>query len=110
MGPFSHPGVPRLLLAIAVVAAALALHVALWRLILRVMRDRAFAEELRRYCRWPARAVVVLGAVLLVFSATRPRPSVRGAAPGAATPARRAPERPGWPDSGAAHREPIPAR
>jgi len=80
MGPFSHPGVPRLLLAIAVVAAALALHIALWRLILRVMRDRAFAEELQRYCRWPARAVVVLGAVLLVFSATRPRPTVRGAA------------------------------
>jgi small-conductance mechanosensitive channel len=79
MGPFSHPGVPRLL-AIAVVTAALALHIALWRLILRVMRDRASAEELQRYCRWPARAVVVLGAVLLVFSATRPRPTVRGAA------------------------------
>jgi len=72
--------VPRLLLAIAVVAAALALHIVLWRLILRVIRDRAFAEELQRYCRWPARAVVVLGAVLLVFSATRPRPTVRGAA------------------------------
>ena len=72
MGVLNHPGVPRLLIAVAVVAAALAAHIAIWRLILRVMRDRVFAEELRRWCRWPARVVVVLGAALLVFSATVP--------------------------------------
>jgi small-conductance mechanosensitive channel len=80
MALLSHPGLPRLLIAIAVVAAALIVHIAVWRLILRVMRDRVFAEELRRYCRWPARVVVVLAAVLLVVSATWPRPSLRGAA------------------------------
>ncbi len=80
MGLLSHPGVPRLLIAVAVVAAALAAHIAIWRLILRVMRDRVFAEELRRWCRWPARVVVVLAAVLLVFSVTRPRPTLRGTA------------------------------
>jgi small-conductance mechanosensitive channel len=68
----------RVLTTFGVVVAALLVHVAVWRLALRLMRDRALAEDLRRRCRWPARVVVALAAALLVLPGARLRPSVHG--------------------------------
>ncbi len=73
-------GLPRALAVTVMVAAALLVHIVAWRLILRVFRDRVFAEELRQYCRWPARAVVALVALLLALSLTHPRISLHGTA------------------------------
>lgn len=68
-------GLARAIGTASVVAAALIVHVLAWRVVLRLMKDRTLAEELRTRCRWPARAVVALGALLLALSAVRPRPS-----------------------------------
>ena len=68
----------RVLTAGGVVVAALLVHMAIWRLVLRLIRDRALAEDLRRHCRWPARVVVVLAAALLVLRGVRLRPGVHG--------------------------------
>ena len=52
---------------LGVVVAALLVHMAAWRLVLRLMRDRDLAGDLRSHCRWPARAVVALAALLLAL-------------------------------------------
>jgi small-conductance mechanosensitive channel len=65
-------GLSRVLTTVGVVVAALLVHMAVWRLVLRLMKDRDLAADLRAYCRWPARVVVVLAALLLALQATRP--------------------------------------
>jgi len=55
------------LTTVGVVVAVLIVHMAVWRLILRLMKDRDLARALRTYCRWPARAVVTLAALLLAL-------------------------------------------
>jgi small-conductance mechanosensitive channel len=52
---------------VAVVAAVLLVHMAVWRLVLRLMKDRDLAEGLRVHLRWPARAVVTLAAMLFAL-------------------------------------------
>ncbi len=76
MDVISATGPARVLTAAGVVLAALLLHVAIWRLVLRVMKDRTLAADLQTHCRWPARTVVALAALLLVQSGTRLRPEV----------------------------------
>jgi small-conductance mechanosensitive channel len=60
-------GLPRVLVAAIVVALVLLVHVSVWRLVLRVMKDRVLARELHARCRWPARVVVVLTTVWLLL-------------------------------------------
>jgi small-conductance mechanosensitive channel len=69
-------GLARVLMAAIVVALALLIFTVLWRLILRVMKDRVLARELHARCRWPARIVVALTAVWLTLPSIRLRPSV----------------------------------
>jgi len=64
-------GLSRALTTVAVVVAALLVHIAVWRLVLRLMRDRALADDLATHCRWPARAVVALAALLLALPTAR---------------------------------------
>jgi small-conductance mechanosensitive channel len=64
-------GLSRVLTTIGVVVAALLVHIAVWRLVLRLMKDRDLAADLRAYCRWPARVVVALVALLLALQAAR---------------------------------------
>jgi len=52
---------------VAVVVAVLLVHMAVWRLVLRLMKDRDLADGLRHYLRWPARAVVTLAAMLFAL-------------------------------------------
>jgi small-conductance mechanosensitive channel len=52
---------------VAVVVAVLLVHMAVWRLVLRLMKDRDLARDLRTYCRWPARAVVILATLALAL-------------------------------------------
>jgi small-conductance mechanosensitive channel len=66
----------RVLTTVGVVVGALLVHIGVWRLVLRVMRDRALAKDLRTYCRWPARVVVALAALLLAQPGARLRPAV----------------------------------
>ena len=68
-------GLPRVLVAAIVVALALLVLVSIWRLVLRVMKDRVLARELHARCRWPARVVVALAAVWLMLPSVRLRPS-----------------------------------
>ena len=56
-----------MLTTVGVVVAVLLVHVAVWRLVLKLMRDRALAADLATHCRWPARAVVALAALLLAL-------------------------------------------
>jgi hypothetical protein len=56
---------------VGVVVAVLLVFMAIWRLVLRLMKDRDLAEGLRVYLRWPARAVVALGALLLALPGAR---------------------------------------
>ena len=67
----SGAGLPRALTTVGVVLAALLIHIAIWRLVLRVMRDRILAADLSTHCRWPARAVVALAALLLALPTAR---------------------------------------
>ena len=67
----SGTGLPRALTTVGVVLAALLIHIAIWRLVLRVMRDRILAADLSIHCRWPARAVVALAALLLALPTAR---------------------------------------
>jgi small-conductance mechanosensitive channel len=62
---------PRALTTAGVLVAVLLAHALLWRLVLRVMRDRTLAAELHAHCRWPARAVVALAALLLALPTVR---------------------------------------
>ena len=71
-------GLSRVLTTVGVVVGALLVHVAVWRLALKVMRDRDLAADLRTHCRWPARAVVALAALLLALSTARLPPGPRG--------------------------------
>ena len=57
------------LTTVGVVVAVLLVYMAVWRLVLRLMKDRDLAGALRTYCRWPARAVVTLTALLLALPA-----------------------------------------
>jgi small-conductance mechanosensitive channel len=66
------------LITLGLTALALLAFMAVWRLVLRVLRERALAEDLRSHVRWPARAVVVLTAlVLLLPEAGLPPPTYR---------------------------------
>jgi small-conductance mechanosensitive channel len=69
-------GLSRVLMAAIVVALALLVHILIWRLILRVMKDRVLARELHARCRWPARIVVALTAVWLTLPSIHLEPSV----------------------------------
>jgi small-conductance mechanosensitive channel len=64
-------GLPRVLVGAIVVALVLLVHIAVWRLVLRVMKDRVLAHELHARCRWPARVVVVLATVWLLLPGAR---------------------------------------
>jgi small-conductance mechanosensitive channel len=55
---------PGLLTTLGVVVATLLVWIAVWRLVLRLMTNRDLARDLRTYCRWPARVVVALAALL----------------------------------------------
>jgi small-conductance mechanosensitive channel len=55
------------LTTVGVVVGVLIVHMAVWRLVLRLMKDRDLARALRTYCRWPARAVVTLATLLLAL-------------------------------------------
>src|SRR6266540_2313555 len=66
----------RIFTTVGVVVGALLVHIGVWRLVLKLMRDRALAKDLRTYCRWPARAVVALAALLLAQPGARLRPAV----------------------------------
>jgi small-conductance mechanosensitive channel len=68
-------GLPRVLVAAIVVVLALLVHISIWRLVLRVMKDRVLARELHARCRWPARVVVALAVVWLMLPSVRLRPS-----------------------------------
>jgi small-conductance mechanosensitive channel len=61
----------RPLAAAVAVVVALLVHVVLWRVVLRTMRDRELAQDLHRRCRWPSRAVVALTAAVLVLPGVR---------------------------------------
>jgi small-conductance mechanosensitive channel len=65
MDGIAGAGLPRALTTVGVVVAALLVFMAVWRLTLRVMKDRDLAEGLRTHLRWPARAVVALAVLLL---------------------------------------------
>ncbi|HYZ99504.1 MAG TPA: mechanosensitive ion channel domain-containing protein, partial [Acidimicrobiales bacterium] len=56
---------PGLLIVVGVAAVVLLVFLVVWRLVLRVMNDRALAENLRSHLRWPARVVVVLATLVL---------------------------------------------
>jgi small-conductance mechanosensitive channel len=66
------------LITVGVAAAALLVFMAAWRLVLKVIKDRALADDLRGHLRWPARAVVLLTAVVLVLSEARLSRPVHG--------------------------------
>jgi small-conductance mechanosensitive channel len=70
----SGAGLPRVLTTVGVVVAALLVHIVVWRLVLKLMRDRALAADLATHCRWPARAVVALAALLLALQTARLQP------------------------------------
>jgi small-conductance mechanosensitive channel len=61
------PLLARVATVVAVVAAALLLHLALFRLASRFGLGSETAQELRRYVRWPARTVVALVAAALAL-------------------------------------------
>jgi len=69
-------GPSRELMVAVVVALAVLVHVSVWRLVLRYMKDRTLAHELYARCRWPALVVVVLAAVWLVLPGARLRPTL----------------------------------
>ena len=63
-----------LLSTVAIVVAVLLAHMVVWRLVLRLMKDRDLADGLGHYLRWPARAVVTLAALAFALpSADLPR-------------------------------------
>jgi small-conductance mechanosensitive channel len=76
MDGITATGLPRVATAAVVVALALLVHISVWRLVLRLMKDRILASELHARCRWPARVVVALGAVWLMLPSVRLRPGV----------------------------------
>ncbi len=76
MDSITATGLARILATAAVVVAALLVHTVVWRLVLRVVKDRALADDLRGRCRWPARLVVALAAALLALSLAGLRPVV----------------------------------
>jgi small-conductance mechanosensitive channel len=71
-------GLPPALTTVGVVVAALAVWIGVWRMVLRLMKDRALAADLRTHCRWPARVVVALTALLLALNSARLSPGLRG--------------------------------
>lgn len=76
MDAITDAGLPRVLITIGVALAALLLHITVWRLALRLLKDRMLAEDLRARCRWPARVVVTLAALVLALPIARLQPSV----------------------------------
>jgi small-conductance mechanosensitive channel len=67
-----------LLITVGVALGVLVVHMALWRLVLRLMTDRDLARDLRTHCRWPARLVVTLATLLLTLpTAGLPRGTYR---------------------------------
>jgi small-conductance mechanosensitive channel len=76
MDLITGPWPARALTIVGVVVGALLVHMAVWWLVLRFMRDHDLARDLRTHCRWPARAVVALAALLLVRPGARLRPAV----------------------------------
>jgi small-conductance mechanosensitive channel len=52
---------------VGVVVGVLVAFLAVWRLVLRFMKDRQLAEGLHAYLRWPARVVVTVVALLLAL-------------------------------------------
>ena len=60
-----------LLIIVGVAAGVLLVWVVISRLVLRLMKDRALAEDLRSHLRWPARVVVVLATLVLGLSEVR---------------------------------------
>jgi small-conductance mechanosensitive channel len=69
---------PGVVSTVGVVVAVLLVHMAVWRLVLRLMKDRDLAADLRTYARWPARGVVVLGALLLALPGAHLPPALHG--------------------------------
>jgi small-conductance mechanosensitive channel len=62
------------LITLGLTALALLAFMVVWRLVLRVLRERALADDLRSHVRWPARAVVVLTALVLLLPEARLAP------------------------------------
>ena len=60
-----------LLIIVGVAAGVLLAWLVIWRLVLRLMKDRALADDLRSHLRWPARVVVVLATLVLGLSEVR---------------------------------------
>jgi small-conductance mechanosensitive channel len=65
-------GLARPSLVAGVVVVALVVHMALWRLVLRYMKDRTLSRDLYERCRWSARVVVVFVALLLALELVFP--------------------------------------
>jgi len=78
MDAISGAGLSRVLTSVGVVVAALLVDVTVWRLLPRLVKDRTLGEEVYTRCRWPARTVVALTAMLLVLPVARLRPGLRG--------------------------------
>ncbi len=76
MDAITGSGLPRLFITLGIGLAALLIHIVAWRLALRWMKDRVVAEDLRTHCRWPARLVVTLTALVLALPVARLRPSL----------------------------------
>jgi small-conductance mechanosensitive channel len=79
MDAITVTGLTRWLAVVGVVLAVLLTYVIVWRVILRVVRDRTLADELWRCCKWPSRAVAVLLAIFLALRAAQATPTARGA-------------------------------
>jgi small-conductance mechanosensitive channel len=67
---------PGWLITVGLAVVVLLVFMAGWRLVLRFMKDRALAEDLRNHGRWPARVVVVLATLLLALSSARLPPDL----------------------------------
>jgi small-conductance mechanosensitive channel len=67
---------PGWLTTVGLAVAVLLVFMAGWRLVLRFMKDRALAEDLRNHGRWPARVVVVLATLLLALRSARLPPDL----------------------------------
>lgn len=76
MDSLAGTGLSRVLIMVGVVLVALGAHIAVWGLILRFMKDRRLAQDLRVRCRWPARAFVTLVASVVALPLARLRPSI----------------------------------